>query len=262
MQLGLNNKTAVVFAASKGLGRATAEALAAEGCRVAICSRSKENIQTTAEQIKTKYKADIIWSVTDVEDATAIDQFISEVIDHWGRIDILINNAGGPPVKTFEQTNDQEWLTYFNITFMSVVRAIRKALPLMKQNKWGRIINITSVSVKEPIKGLIYSNAIRLAVIGLAKTLADELGPYGITVHNVAPGYHRTAALQRIVDKRLENGEKEEDIFREWEQSVPLRRIGKPDDLAALIVFLASEQSGYMTGSTITVDGGRYRGIM
>ena len=262
MQLGLKDKTAVVFAASKGLGRATAEALAAEGCRVAICSRSEANIEKTAEQLQTKYKTDIIWSATDVEDGKAINQFLTKVIDEWGRIDVLVNNAGGPPVKMFEQTDDEEWLKYFNITFMSVVRAVRKVLPVMKQNKWGRIINITSVSVKEPIKGLVYSNALRLAVVGLAKTLADELGPFGITVHNVAPGYHRTDGLQRIVNKRMERGEEEEEIFREWEQNVPLRRIGEAPDLAGLIVFLASEQSAYMTGCTITVDGGRYRGIM
>jgi 3-oxoacyl-[acyl-carrier protein] reductase len=262
VQLELKDRTAVVFAASKGLGRATAEALAAEGCRVAICSRSKENIEATAEQIRSRFPTDIICSVTDVEKAADIDRFLSKVINRWGKIDILVNNAGGPPVKSFEETDDQEWLKYFNITFMSVVRAVRKVVPLMKQNKWGRIINITSVSVKEPIKGLIYSNALRLAIVGLAKSLADELGPFGITVHNVAPGYHRTDGLQRIVIKRVENGEKEEDIFRQWEQSVPLRRIGEARELAALITFLASEKSGYMTGSTIAVDGGRYRGTM
>jgi 3-oxoacyl-[acyl-carrier protein] reductase len=132
----------------------------------------------------------------------------------------------------------------------------------MKNAGWGRIINITSVSVKEPLPGLVYSNALRLAVVGLAKTLSRELGPYGITVHNVAPGFHRTNGLERIVRKRMEAGEKREDIFKNWQENVPLRKIGEPEDLAALITFLASDQSRYMSGTTIQVDGGRYGGIL
>jgi 3-oxoacyl-[acyl-carrier protein] reductase len=262
MDLGLKDKVAVVFAASKGLGKAAALELAKEGCRIAICSRDKENIKSTAEEIRSKTKSEVFTSVADVENAKQINEFLSSVHKKWHKIDILVNNAGGPPVKTFEETTDEEWETYFNITFMSVIRAIRAVIPGMKKQKWGRIINITSIAVKEPIMGLIYSNSLRLAVVGLAKTLSRELGPDGITIHNVAPGFHRTDGLERIVKKRMENGEKSEDIYREWEQAVPVRKIGEPEDLAALIAFLASENAHYMSGTTIAVDGGRVTGVM
>ena len=149
-----------------------------------------------------------------------------------------------------------------NLKSYSYLRMSQLVIPHMKKNKWGRIINITSISVKEPIMNLIYSNALRLAVVGLAKTLSRELGPFGITVHNVAPGYHKTEGLERIVKRRMENGETEAEIYKEWEKSVPLRRIGEPDDLAALITFLASEKAKYMSGNTIQVDGGRYTGSL
>jgi 3-oxoacyl-[acyl-carrier protein] reductase len=160
------------------------------------------------------------------------------------------------------ETSDEEWERYFNITLMSVIRAIREVVPVMKKQKWGRIINITSISVKEPLAGLIYSNSLRMAVVGLAKTISRELGADGITVHNVAPGFHRTAGLDRIVNKRVENGEKAEDIYKEWEQAVPVKKIGEPADLAALIAFLASEKAHYMSGTTIAVDGGRIAGVL
>lgn len=262
MHYGLKGKTAVVFAASKGLGKATAITLAKEGCNLAICSRDRSNIETAAREIQSVTKQKIVTAVVDVEDGSQIKAFIKKAQSEWGRIDILVNNAGGPPVKTFEETDDQEWEKYFNITFMSVVRAVREVMPVMKKNGWGRIINITSLSVKEPLPGLVYSNALRMAVVGLAKTLSRELGPYGITIHNVAPGFHQTDGLERIVKKRMENGEKRADIYEAWKQSVPLRRIGAPEDLAALIAFLASEQSAYMTGTTIQVDGGRFAGAM
>ena len=262
MDLGLQGKVAVVFAASKGLGKAAAMALAAEGCRVAICSRDKNNIEQAAKDIQTETNSEVFPFVVDVEQATQINEFLTAVLNKWQRIDVLVNNAGGPPVKTFEETSDAEWETYFNITLMSVIRAIRGVIPVMKKQRWGRIINITSISVKEPIMGLIYSNSLRLAVIGLAKTLSRELGADGITVHNVAPGFHRTAGLERIVNKRVEKGEKAEDIYKEWEQAIPVKKIGKPEDLASLITFLASENAHYMSGTTIAVDGGQVSGVM
>jgi 3-oxoacyl-[acyl-carrier protein] reductase len=262
MKYKLENKIAVVFAASKGLGKAAAAALAREGCRIAICSRDKAAITATAESIAGESGREVFAQTVDVQSKQQIRDFITAVNSKWGQVNILVNNAGGPPVKTFEETTDEEWEKYFNITFMSTVRAIREVLPGMKQTGWGRIINITSITVKEPLPGLVYSNALRLAVVGLAKTLSRELGPYGITVHNVAPGFHRTDGLERIVRKRVENGEKREDIFKAWQDNLPLRKIGEPEDLAALITFLASDESRYMTGTTIQVDGGRYGGIL
>jgi len=262
MDLGLKNKVAVVFAASKGLGKAAAESLAKEGCRVAICSRDEQNINQAAKEIHTETNAEIFPFVVDVENGNQIREFLSAVQKKWQKIDILVNNAGGPPVKTFEETSDEEWEKYFNITLMSVIRSIREVIPIMREKKWGRIINVTSISVKEPIMGLIYSNSLRMAVIGLAKTLSRELGPDGITVHNVAPGFHRTDGLERIVKKRVENGEKAEEIYKEWEQTIPARKIGEPEDLAALITFLASDKAHYMSGTTIAVDGGKISGVL
>jgi 3-oxoacyl-[acyl-carrier protein] reductase len=262
MDLGLEDKVAVVFAASKGLGKAAALALAQEGCRVAICSRDEDNINQTAADIQSQTGSEIYQYVVDVEKGDQIKGFLKDVLKKWQKIDILVNNAGGPPVKTFMETSDEEWERYFHITLMSVIRAIREVIPVMKKQKWGRIINITSISVKEPIAGLIYSNSLRMAVVGLAKTLSRELGEAGITVHNVAPGFHRTAGLERIVNKRVENGEKAENIYKEWEEAVPLKKIGEPADLAALIVFLASEKAHYMSGTTIAVDGGRIAGVL
>ena len=262
MKTNIENKVAVVFAASKGLGKACALGLAIEGCKVAICSSDKKRIEKAQEDIRSETGSEVFSYVVDVEKSEDISNFMNAVLHHWGQIDILVTNAGGPPVKSFEETNDEEWHKYFDITFMSVVRSVHAVLPGMKKQKWGRIINITSVSVKEPIMNLIYSNALRLAVVGLAKSLSRELGPSGITVHNVAPGFHKTDGLERIVKKRIEGGERREDIYEQWEKSVPLNKIGHPDELAALVVFLASENASYMTGTTIQVDGGRYSGIL
>ena len=262
MDLNLDKKVAVVFAASKGFGKASALALAREGCRIAICSRNREQVHSAAEEIHSLTGAEVIPFVADVEYEQQINSFIKTVLHKWHSIDILVTNAGGPPVKSFEETLDPEWEKYFRITFMSVVWSIRAVLPVMKEQRWGRIINITSISVKEPIMNLIYSNALRPAVIGLVKILSKELGPYGITLHNIAPGYHRTEGLERIVKRRMEQGEQEAEIYDQWEQSIPLRRIGNAAELAALVTFLCSEQAGYMTGNTIQIDGGRSGGIL
>ncbi|MGD9489797.1 MAG: SDR family oxidoreductase [Calditrichaceae bacterium] len=262
MDLGIKGRSAVVFAASKGFGKATALALAAEGCRVAICSRDEKNIKETAEEIGKSTGTQVIYRVVDVAEEKQILSFIEHVAGKWGKIEILVNNAGGPPVKSFEETVDAEWHFWYDVTFMSVVRAVRAVLPHMKKNGFGRIINITSISVKAPVKNLIYSNALRMAVIGLAKSLSQELGAYGITVHNVAPGYHLTDGLERIIKKRMEQGETRDDILDGWIKTVPMGRIGEPDDLAALITFLASGKSGYLSGTTIACDGGMYPGTL
>ena len=262
MDLNLKDKIAVIFAASKGLGKAAAMSLAAEGCRVAICSRNKQNLEQTREEIELKTGNEVLIQIVDVGNKSDIESFIADVINKWKKIDILVTNGGGPPVKPFIDTEDEEWHTWFDNTFMSVVRSIQAVIPSMQKNKWGRIINITSVSVKAPIENLIYSNALRLGVVGLAKTLAAELGPFGITVNNVAPGYHLTDGLERIIKTKVDSGLKREDVLKQWNDKIPMRRIGMPDDLAGLITFLASDKASYLTGATIQVEGGMYSGVL
>ncbi|MEJ2053120.1 MAG: SDR family oxidoreductase [Calditrichaceae bacterium] len=262
MDLGLTNKTAVVFAGSKGLGKAAAMSLAAEGCRVAICSRNRKNLDEAKAEITENTGSEIFTKTVDVGNKTDVENFINATLDKWQSVDILVANGGGPPVKPFIETDDDEWHTWFDNTFMSVVRAAKAVIPVMKKNKWGRIINITSVSVKSPIENLVYSNALRLGVVGLAKTMAAEVGPYGITVNNVAPGYHFTDGLERIIKKRIEAGARRDDVLEQWNSRIPMRRIGVPDDLAGLITFLASDRASYMTGATFQVEGGMYSGTL
>ncbi|HES59092.1 MAG: SDR family oxidoreductase [Calditrichaceae bacterium] len=262
MDLNLTNKVAVVFAASKGLGKAAALYLAAEGCKVAICSRNEHNLKQAQAELQKSSGSEVLTHVVDVGKKSDIDNFIQMIVDKWQKIDILVTNGGGPPVKPFMDTDDEEWHTWFENTFMSVVRSIKAVIPSMQKNKSGRIINITSVSVKAPLENLIYSNSLRLGVVGLAKTLAAELGPYGITVNNVAPGYHLTEGLERIIRTKVDMGFKREEVLEQWTEKIPLRRIGLPDDLAGLITFLASERSSYITGATIQVEGGMYSGVL
>lgn len=261
MDYGLSNKTAVIFAASKGLGKAAALSLAKEGCNIAICSSNRNNIENAAEEIRKEVKSEVFPAVIDVFDNNQIEEFIDMAIKKWGKVDILVTNVGGPPVKSFNETTDEEWHKYFQIIVMSVIASVRKVLPGMQNQNWGRVINITSSAVKQPFPGLIYSNSLRSAVVGLTKTLSQEYGKYNIHFHNVAPGFYKTEGLERIVTKRVEAGENREDIYAEWEKVVPLNRIGEPEELAALITFLASEQAGYMSGNTILADGGKYSGM-
>jgi 3-oxoacyl-[acyl-carrier protein] reductase len=262
MNMGIKDKRAIVMAASKGLGKAAAMALANEGCRVAICSRSKDSLTKTADEIRKNNNVDVILDLVDVENKNQIEGFVSKVEQNWGGVDILVTNAGGPPVKSFLETTDDEWQEWYQKTFMSVVRSIKAVVPAMQKAGWGRIINIASISVKAPVESLVYSNALRMAVIGLAKTLSLELGSSGINVHNVAPGYHFTDGLERIIKKKIELGQERDSVIDAWIQKIPVGRIGEPRDLANLITFLASDLSGYLTGTTIQCDGGMYSGTL
>jgi len=261
MELGIKNKTAVIFAASKGLGKAAALSLAKEGCKVAISSSNRINIESAAEEIRNETESEVFPAVVDLEQSDQIEEFLDLVFKKWGKVDIIVTNVGGPPVKSFEETTNEEWQKYYNIIVMSVITSIRKVLPGMQKQNWGRIINITSSAVKQPFPGLIFSNSLRSAVVGLTKTLSQEYGKHNIHFHNVAPGFFKTEGLERIVTKPVEAGENRDDIYAEWEKVVPLNRIGKPEELAALITFLASEQAGYMSGNTILADGGKFAGM-
>jgi len=262
MDLGLKGRVAIVAAASKGLGRAVATELAREGAEVAICARSAANLEQAVQAIREAAGRTVYAEVVDVNDAARVAQFVDGVEKRFGRLDICVTNAGGPPAKTFLETTTEQWRDAFEMTLLSAVHFARETLPRMKSRGWGRLVTITSSSVKQPIEGLILSNSIRAGVTGLAKTLANEFGPFGITVNNVCPGYTRTDRLTELAQGRAAaTGQAPEKIFEQWAAQVPLRRIGTPEEFAAVVTFLVSERASYLNGVSIAVDGGAVRGL-
>jgi 3-oxoacyl-[acyl-carrier protein] reductase len=223
---------------------------------VAICARAGPRLEEAAEELRAE-GANVLAVRCDMSSASDIEGFVQAAASHFGRIDIVVNNAGGPPPGTFDAHDDDVWQHALNQNFFSVVRTVRCALPYLKMAEEGRIINVTSIAVKEPIPGLILSNASRLGVIGLAKTLSRELGPFGITVNNVCPGLTLTDRMRELYGSRAEAaGQSIDDVLEEEAARIPLRRLAQAEDVAALIVFLASEQARHITGTTIQVDGG------
>lgn len=249
-------------ASSQGLGRATAEALAAEGCRVAMCARNKETLAAVAEDIRHKHKADVLAEPLDVADSRAVSDFVSAVATKFGGVDICVTNAGGPPAKGFLATTIEEWKRAVDLNFLSTVYFAHSVIPHMQQKKWGRIITITSVTTKQPVADLVYSNAVRAAVVGLVKSLANEFGKDGILVNNVGPGFTATDRLKDLARSRsVASNKSEKEIFDGWAADTPLKRLGEPRELADAIVWLASDRASYVTGQTILVDGGLYKGL-
>jgi 3-oxoacyl-[acyl-carrier protein] reductase len=262
METGLKNRVAIVAASSQGLGRATAEAFAAEGCRLAICARNREALTAVAESIRSRYQTEVLAEPFDVTDAAAVRDFVSAVVQKFGSVDICVTNAGGPPAKGFLDTTIEEWRRAIDLNFMSTVYFAHQVIPHMQKKKWGRIITITSVTTKQPVADLVYSNAVRAAVVGLVKSLANEFGKDGILVNNVGPGFTATDRLKELAKSRsaaLNKSEKE--IFEGWAADAPLKRLGEPRELADTIVWLASERASYITGQTVLVDGGLYKGL-
>jgi 3-oxoacyl-[acyl-carrier protein] reductase len=257
MDLKLNNKIAVVLAASKGLGRAIATTLSAEGAKVIIGSRNEAELNKTATEIKTLTGNDVIAIPVDVTDPEQIKNFIEQAAAAFGHIDILVNNAGGPPFDKFEHFDDDAWQKAFDLNLLSVARASKLVLPHMQKTGSGRIINLISVSVKSVLAGSVLSTTMRMGVIGLAKMMSDEFAPYNITVNNVAPGTMLTDRITKTVPKGVDA----EENLKKRAENIPLRRIGNPEELAAVVTFLASEQAAYITGVTIPVDGGASRAI-
>jgi 3-oxoacyl-[acyl-carrier protein] reductase len=262
MEMGLKNRVAIIAAASQGLGRATAEALAAEGCRVAICARNHETLTSVADRIRNDYKTDVFSQPLDVTDSAAVRDFVAAVAREFGGVDICVTNAGGPPAKSFLDTTIDEWRRAVDMNFMSAVYFAHAVIPHMQKKKWGRIITITSITTKQPVADLVYSNAVRAAVVGLVKSLANEFGKDGILVNNVGPGFTATDRLKELAKARaLALNKKEHEIFEGWAADAPLKRLGEPRELADAIVWLASERASYITGQTLLVDGGMYKGI-
>lgn len=263
MELGLKGKVAIVAASSKGLGRACALGLAAEGARVTMCARTEAELIAAANEVREKTKAEALAIPADVTKLADIQRAVAKTVEAFGGVDILVTNAGGPPPGVFDQMADAQWQAAFELNLLSTVRFIREVLPHMREKRWGRIINIQSSSVKQPIDGLILSNAIRPGVVGLAKTLSVELAGDNILINTVCPGVILTDRLRSFVAHQARAaGKSFEEYLPTWVANVPLGRIGNPEEFANMVVFLASERASYITGVTVQVDGGLIRGIM
>ncbi|TMB95118.1 MAG: SDR family oxidoreductase [Chloroflexi bacterium] len=257
MDMGLNGKAALVGGASKGIGRAVALGLSREGCRVAICARNKDSLASAAEEIQRESGVQTLPIVCDMARYDDIQRAVHDAASAFGRLDVLVNNAGGPPTGTFETLDESYWLHAIEQNLLSAVRTAREALPDLRRSGSGRIINITSVAVKQPIDGLMLSNATRLGVIGWAKTLSRELAADGITVNNVCPGNIATERLVSLIEERARRqGVQMADAVQLEESRVPMGFLGEPEDVANMVVFLASGKARYVTGTTIQVDGG------
>lgn len=262
MDSGLKNRVAIVAASSQGLGRATAEAFAAEGCRLAMCSRNQQAIHAAAEQIKKQHRVEVLALPVDVTDPNAVRDFVDETVAKFGSVDICVTNAGGPPAKGFLAATLEDWRKAVDANLLSAVYFAREVIPHMQRKHWGRIITITSITTKQPVADLVLSNAVRAAVVGLVKSLANEFGKDGILVNNVGPGYTATDRLMDLTKRRsAASGKPEKEIIEAWAAEAPLKRIGEPRELADTIVWLASERASYVTGQTILVDGGAYKGL-
>ena len=257
MDLGLQGKAALVGGSSKGIGRAIALGLAREGCNVSICARDNAALAETASTIRGETDAKVFSLVCDMARYEDIKRVVQETANNFGRLDILVNNAGGPRTGTFEEMDETDWLQAINQNLMSAVRATREVLPHLRRSGGGRVINITSIAVKQPIDRLILSNTARLGVVGMAKTLSRELAPEGITVNNVCPGNIATERLMSLIEERAQGeGLQMEEAIEIEERRVPMGHLGDPEDVANLVVFLASVKARYITGATIQVDGG------
>lgn len=262
MDTGLKGKTVLVTASSMGIGKAIAELFAAEGCNIAISSRSKENLLATSKEIKSKYNIEPLWSVCDINKKKDIEITYQAVIEQYGGIDILVNNCGGPVPGLFQSLEENDWDNAYEQVLLSAVRFSRLALPGMMGKNWGRIINVTSISVKQPVDNLILSNSLRAGVTGFAKSLSNEVARFNITVNNVAPGMTLTRRLYELaVIEAKEKGKSHEEILADMAKRIPMNRLARPEEIASVVVFLASKQAGYVTGVTIQVDGGYIKSV-
>ena len=262
MDLGLKGKVALVAGASQGMGRAAAFGFSREGAKVAICARGEAALNETAAAIRKETGGEVLAIVADMSKPADIQKFVNDSAKHFGRVDIVVNNAGGPPPGEFMKFTDDDWNNAYNLSFMSTMRMTREAVPHMRKVGSGRVINITSYSVKEPIAGLVLSNAVRSAVIGWAKTVSRELARDNILVNNVCPGRIDTERAQKLNKARADRLNRPvEEINKEMAAEVPLGRYGTAEETGDLIVFLGSERASYITGTTIQIDGGLVRGI-
>jgi 3-oxoacyl-[acyl-carrier protein] reductase len=256
MDLGIRGKAALVTAASKGMGKATAMGLAAEGVRILMCARTAADIKAAAEEVRATTGAEVVEMTADVTKKEDVERLVKRADEAFGGVDILVANSGGPPRGNLDEMTDEQWYGAFEVATLSVVRLVRGVLPSMKRKRWGRILTIQSVSVKQPVPGLLLSNAVRPGVAGMVKTLSEDLGKHNITINVVCPG--------KILTDRLLGGAKQaglprEEFLQKAGLDIPLGRVGTPEEFANVMVFLASERASYVTGVALQVDGGLIR---
>jgi len=266
MDLGLRGRVAIVCAASQGLGKAAAAGFVREGAHVVICSRNRKRINAAAKEIRASVpegEATVLPVVADLRKARDIRHLIAVAKRRFGRIDILVTNAGGPPVARFTDLTDRAWQQGIEQNLMSTIRSIREVLPQMRKQGWGRIVNITSVSAKQPIDDLVISSTVRPGILGLSKVLANQNAQDGILINNVSPGYILTARQRELASARAQRANLSlEEYLRGAAREIPAQRLGDPEELANVIVFLASEKASYVTGATVSVDGGLAKGLL
>lgn len=263
MNLGLKDKVALVLASSKGMGLASALALAEEGMKVAICARTKSDVKKAAAEIEAATKRPVLWRALDVTRRKDARDMVAVVLKEFGGLHVLVTNCGGPPPGKPLEITDAQWDEAVTSTLMVAVNWARAAAPVMVGQRWGRIINITSIAVKQPVDGLILSNTMRAGVAGFAKTLAKELAPHNVTVNTLCPGLVMTDRLRELAGVRAKAWScSVDEAFKRLTADIPAGRIGTPAEFAAVVAFLASEKASYVTGVTLQVDGGAFKGLL
>lgn len=263
MDLGITGRVALVAASSKGLGRAVANELGREGARLIICARGESALKDAQQAIAKDTGASVMAVPADLSDEKSATDVVRAGLEAFGQIDILVTNAGGPPAGTFEQHDLAAWDAAVRLNLRSALALTYGALPGMKERRWGRILNITSIAVKQPVDNLILSNSVRAAVTGFARTLANEVAPYGVTVNNLMPGYTRTQRVEELAERMArQQGKTPAEIVGAWESQIPMGRLGSPEEFAAMAAFLVSARASYVTGTSIQVDGGWIRSLL
>lgn len=263
MDLGLNGRVAIVGGGSKGLGKACALSLAREGAKVAICSRSANDLEEAAQEIRAETGTDVLVVPGDLSTLSGVQDLIRTTVDHFGRLDIVVSNSGGPPEGRAVDTDEETWERSIQMALTFFIRMGRESVPYLRERSWGRIVNILASTVYQPIDNLATSGVTRMGAVAFAKSLADEVGRDGILVNNVAPGFLLTDRMVGLFETRAnETGQPLEDVLQARSSSIPLGRFGRPEELGDLVAFLASEKNSYVTGTTILVDGGVVRSVM